>query len=346
MVKNFRLKKSTLCSHIKSLKIILLLLELTMGVSVDCPNIINLAIGLNMDAKAPVLLNQLKTDCCAASGVTCDGSSRVTAILWDQKGLDGTINGTAFPSTLNTFDVSSNRITGELPTIPAGMLYFYVGDNRMTGTIPANLPNGLIYLELDTNNFHGDLPDFPLSLTALALGYVQSPKNRFSGTLRLNKPNYLFIIDNFITDIIIQDISLLTANCDISRNPLLGNPRISNLTGCTKVGLYSPDSLPVTISSTAKTTNTISTITSQQYPQLTSRSEVQNTTFTTQITTISPFVNTFPSKGITVVITLKSFLKCLLELTVLIIVLMKTPRHKKAKKISNRFTTRQTEDFA
>ena len=57
--------------------------------------------------------------------------------------------------------------------------------------------------------------------------------------------------DNWIADLNIQDSSALsTSVCDISNNPLLGNPRIGF--SCVKNNLYSSNSLPNTISRTSK----------------------------------------------------------------------------------------------
>ena len=72
------------------------------------------------------------------------------------------------------------------------------------------------------------------------------PGNHFSGSLRLDNPIDFFVIDNWITDIIVQNTSSLTV-CNLSNNPLLGNPNINALTMCTKTGLYSAGFLPNTI---------------------------------------------------------------------------------------------------
>ena len=251
-----------------------------------------------MNTVDPVLMNQLRVDCCLVSSVTCL-NNRVTGILWDGKDLDGTINGTAFPSTLDSIDVSSNLIVGSLPSMNAGMLNFLAGDNQMTGTIPTNLPNGLIYLEIDTNNFYGDLPNFPLTLTGLHLGIQGNyPQNHFTGTLRLNKPDDIYIFGNWITDVIIQDSSILGTNCDLSNNPLLGNPSISSLQ-CRKVGLYSASLLPYTISSSLKLTakatlQTIATSTTST-KTTTMQSTLQSTTIQTTNETTSTKVKTSQS---------------------------------------------------
>ena len=93
----------------------------------------------------------------------------------------------------------------------------------------------------------GDLPSFPPTLQYLGLGLSGNPGNHFTGTLRLNRPIELYIYDNWITDVVIQDSSQIDPNyCELSNNPLLGNPNIAGLTTCTQDGLYSASLLPVT----------------------------------------------------------------------------------------------------
>ena len=107
----------------------------------------------------------------------------------------------------------------------------------------------------------GDLPSFPSTLRHLSLGYPGQPGNHFTGTLRLNRPIELWINDNWITDVVIQDGSVLATSgyyCDLSNNPLLGNPNILGLTRCFKNGLYSAERNTLTTETTtsALTTNT------------------------------------------------------------------------------------------
>ena len=152
-------------------------------------------------------------------------------------GLNGIINGTAIPSSVTR-------------------LYLHV--NAITGSIPSALPSGLISLSLDGNQMSGDLPSFPSSLQYFYLGYPGFPGNHFTGTLRLNRPIELYINDNWITDVVIQNSSVL-GTCDLSNNPLLENPNIAGLTTCTKSGLYSASLLPITRSTLTTLTKTTTT---------------------------------------------------------------------------------------
>ena len=199
----------------------MVILEL-YGVSIDCPDVINLAIGLILNLKSPSLFTTMKNDCCTATGVTCS-SQRVTQIFWFRQGLNGTINGTALPSGLFYLGLYNNLLTGPIPTLPSLMTT----------------------LALDDNNLSGDLPLFPSTMSNIHLGFPNQAGNHFTGTLRLNRPTNVYINDNWITDVIIQDTSQLTT-CDLSNNPLLGNPRIVSLIMCTQNSLYSASQLPIT----------------------------------------------------------------------------------------------------
>ena len=108
------------------------------------------------------------------------------------------------------------------------------------------------------------------------------PENHFTGSLRLNQPIQLYINDNWITDVVIQDNSTLTSYCDLSNNPLLGNPNIAELTGCTKSGLYSAEMLPNT-----KTDALVKTTTSQSLVGTTINTITINCSRTTTVNNIN-----------------------------------------------------------
>ena len=274
---------------------------------VDCPILINLALGLNINTQQPSIMSQLYSNCCSASGVTCDSNSRVTQIAWAFMNLDGWINGSSLPPLLTQLDVSVNSLTGNIPlswpntmtsiivgdnylsgtfvpptTWPPNLATFIFGFNFISGTVPSVWPAGLTYMDINQNPMYcnsptwppaivelhinglgctGDSPVFPSTLKILFLGWgpERTSHNKFSGTLVLNQPTFLDISYNLITNLIIADTSVLTSgNCDLSYNPLLNSPSIVNLTMCTENGLYSPYSLPYTISSKIHATHTFS----------------------------------------------------------------------------------------
>ena len=231
--------------------------------SLDCPNLINFAKGLNLDERQPSIWAQLQIDCCSTDYVTCAGTI-VDKVYWGTLGLNGFINGSAIPpditelslfsnqltggippltSKLQLFDVSSNDLNGTIPSLPSTLKKFYVYENQLVGTLPP-LPNGLLELKVQNNHLGKDVPPLPPSLTFIWLGKLGFPGNHFSGSIALNRPLELFINDNYITDVRVTDFSLLTS-CDLSNNPLQGNPSINSLP-CTKNYLYSPTLLPNT----------------------------------------------------------------------------------------------------
>ena len=109
-------------SHLNAFPSLILLIT-TYGISRDCPDMINLAMGLGVESKQPLIWTQLQMDCCAATGVTCT-SQLVTGIDWRNMGLNGSINGTALPTGLQILNLGQNILSGNVSaTMPAGLLY-------------------------------------------------------------------------------------------------------------------------------------------------------------------------------------------------------------------------------
>ena len=276
--------------------------------SVDCANVIQFADNLGVQTSQPTIWTALHSDCCTTNGITCDGSPRVTRIDWSYAGLNGTINGTA---------------------IPPSVTHLYLQENDITGNIPSQLPFGLRYLYLFGNKMSGDLTSFPNTLTHLYLGQSGYPGNHFTGTLSLNQPIRLRINDNWITDVVIQDSSAISV-CDLSDNPLLGNPNIANLTMCSKGGLYSAVLLPVTMSLMTTLESTSGggafqgvsiglTTTSKANTALTEiiASEVSKVTLSHSFLPLNPVLSLL---GI-----IKLILKVVMEMILMILVIYKTP---------------------
>ena len=268
------------------------LITFVCAVSLDCLNVVNLAIGLHLDQQQPGIMIQLLVDCCSATGVTCmDG--RVTSIYWVEKGLTGQLNSSSLPSSLTQLELQYNNIKGQMPiAFPNGMILLslqdnlltgnlpplppqlilvdihdnyltgslpksfpgtltavYLSNNLFTGSIPNPLPTGLQTLELQLNALSGNIPRLPNTIQCLKLGWPGSNSNHLSGSLILHKPVKFSLTNLWITNIVIIDKSMLT-ECDISNNPLLGNPNLVNLNQCSQLGLYSASQLPNTDSPT------------------------------------------------------------------------------------------------
>ena len=204
--------------------------------------------------------------------------------------VTGDISSFLLPASLINIGLDDNELTGTIPVLPSGLIVLYISINSLNGTIPAILPNELEYLVVSHNKFSGDVNGFsvPASLVNLGLDdnlftgkvffnfpirleylYFSSnllygglpaipstvtwlgiSRNQFTESISLNRPIYIDISDNFITDITVNVTTALTS-CDLSRNPLLGNPHISNLTMCGKNGIFA---IPTPTTAIVKTT--------------------------------------------------------------------------------------------
>ena len=274
------------------------------SLSIDCPNMINLASGLRLPVSQTALWTALQIDCCTTGGITCIGQ-RVTKINWSYKSLNGIINGSAIPSTVIELNLESNQLRGGIPlTLPSNLTVLLLQRNSLTGNIPSRLPNGLTDMRIDGNELSGDLPIFPNSLVFLYLGYPASTGNHFSGTLRLNAPIRIFINDNWITDIILQDrVPLDPSRCDLSNNPLLGNVYVAQLVECIQTGFYNASMLPNTLlKSTSKSSylyasTTVST--SRSTYLSTAMFTRRNTYFSSSIAVITTRMTSMTSQTVT-----------------------------------------------
>ena len=255
----------------------ILFANLLSGVSTDCPSLINFAQGLHMNSKQPAIWSAIQTNCCVTANtrVNCDASERIYQINWPSLQLDGVIDEASL-STL-TF-----------------LYYLILNDNFITGNIPSVLPLSLETLYVHGNLMSGDLPAFPPTLKNLAIGFQLSPPgNKFTGTLRLNRPTEMQITNNLISDIIIQDYGGLTSRsntiyCDISNTPLLGNPNIVQLTVsiCKQTGLYAKSTTLTTKSTTKLQSGSSSTSTSSTHKSLSKTSYTMSTTIKIVVKTL------------------------------------------------------------
>lgn len=82
------------------------------GNSIDCDDVNYLGNGLNIHVKQPAISAALANNCCdVGTGVTCT-NGRVVGIDWGFLSLNGTINATAIPTTLNSLQLHFNSISG------------------------------------------------------------------------------------------------------------------------------------------------------------------------------------------------------------------------------------------
>ena len=217
-----------------------MLFSAVYSLSVDCPDLINLAKGLNMHLTAPNTYDSVVLDCCDTPNtkVTCT-NDRATVLWWNDLNLNGKINGTAIPSTLTNLNLFSNFITGFDPVLlPDSIKLVNLWDNYLVN-LPLNIPANCEEFVVPGNLIVGELPPIPLTLLRLWLTSSMYPRyNKISGTIKLTKPFEIRVQNNSFTSIEIIDTTLLVGNCDISNNPLLGHPSISNLGFCTQNSLF------------------------------------------------------------------------------------------------------------
>ena len=336
------------------------------AIKIDCPDIINLALGLGIQTAQPPIWASLQIDCCSTSGIICVGQ-RATSLNWSLKNLNGVLNGTALVAlhSLSNIDMSRNSISGSIPTnlpaslirfsvwanqftstipinLPIRLLEFDASHNRLSGGIPAVLPVGLQFLRVHNNQLSGDVPFLPFTLTDIALGWVGNPfGNHFTGFLIINAPVSVRINGNWITNVIIQDTSLLY-NCDLSHNPLLGNPSIASLYMCFKNGLYSANLLPITysiksmqfVSNVATYTNATSLMVSQSAQSSQSSLFVQSALTDSATITTSPFK--FHPIVFPFVIDLNMIARIVIGFGILMGVVLKTPFKRAFQKIGKK----------
>eukprot|EP00835_Amoeboradix_gromovi_P006669 NODE_837_length_3810_cov_0.466990.p1 type:complete len:446 gc:universal NODE_837_length_3810_cov_0.466990:795-2132(+) len=176
-------------------------------ISIDCPKLTNLAIGLNMDKLQPEVFNSIfeNGDCCIESNpdlsltspiVTCK-NGRVDSIVWENLSLDGFINSSAIPSNTNLMRLNHNYITGDFPNFPNNLKILNLWQNNVNGTLPLQFPLGLVYLILDDNLITGQLPSkLPNNLDLLTID-----GNRLTGSienLTLGQLSYLRVSNNML----------------------------------------------------------------------------------------------------------------------------------------------------
>eukprot|EP00835_Amoeboradix_gromovi_P004010 NODE_290_length_11632_cov_0.441256.p4 type:complete len:401 gc:universal NODE_290_length_11632_cov_0.441256:11481-10279(-) len=183
-----------------------------------------------------------------------------------------------FPAELKAFQAPSNKLSGPFPPeFNEELEIFSIWANLVTGKIPAIIPSKMWVLYISGNRLYGDVPSpFPDTMKYLALGNAKG--NRFTGTVQLNKPVYLALNHNYITNVVLSDASGLNY-CDISYNPLLEHFDDVALAKCKKIGLYSAYSLPNTVGQSTVTATSVGVsktvsddyqpgITQEPYPDL------------------------------------------------------------------------------
>ena len=150
-----------------------------ISLSTDCPDIINLAYGMNMHLIQPQFYMNLTTlDCCSNTfGISCTNET-VIEINWSGKSLNGTVNTTAIPSTTTHIDFGSNKLTGDLTGLSTNYSFLDISRNMFSGQF-ASIPTTAAHINCFQNRFSGDIPEMSLS----SLYWLQAHENRFTGSV-------------------------------------------------------------------------------------------------------------------------------------------------------------------
>ncbi len=185
-----------------------MLLTFIAYASLDCPDIINLAYGMNMHLVQPAKwYNLTNYDCFdfKSNGLYCSIYNRVTSLTWSTLKLNGTLNISAIPPYLGFIEITTNKLYGEIPFIPETVTTFRVMGNFFSGSLPSyssvatgldfrcNSFNGtlefkndskLITLYVDGNKLTGEIPQLPNTIKVLSID-----SNQFSGTIPMLPKN-------------------------------------------------------------------------------------------------------------------------------------------------------------
>ena len=162
------------------------------------------------------------------------------------------------------------------------MVTFFVSGNRLTGDITSSIQ----FLHLDNNNF--------------------------IGRLEMTRPSEILIQNNYIFDIFVNDLTVLTA-CNISSNALLGNPFVASLTMCSQTGLFSRMLTSFSTSLSVKTTK--STILSETTKKSLSKSKITTSSSRTPTQSIITVIFTTSSQSETSTVTIQTIEQSILRTT-------------------------------
>ena len=135
---------------------------LQIMVSIDCPTILNFATTLNLHLIRPDVFSQLSADCCFSPFYTTCINGRVTTLSLIYLNLNGTWNASAIPPSITSLNVGASLITGELTTY-ANLNSFQIWQNDISGNL-SSIPDGMIYFDVGGNKMNGSYPTFPDSL--------------------------------------------------------------------------------------------------------------------------------------------------------------------------------------
>ncbi|KAM3327882.1 hypothetical protein P3S68_033344 [Capsicum galapagoense] len=162
-----------------------------------------------------------------------ENNTRLEEIYLDRNAFTGTLQLSFLPN-LKTFDISNNKIQGQLPpnigSIFPNMLRLQMSKNMIEGKLPSSFGDmkNLQCLDLSYNKFSGDLP-IELARNGSKLFFLRLSNNMLEGEIfpvstEINSFKYLYLDGNNFSGPIPQKLSSAPlSSLDLSNNNLLGN---------------------------------------------------------------------------------------------------------------------------
>eukprot|EP00834_Sanchytrium_tribonematis_P007293 NODE_640_length_5117_cov_0.610203.p1 type:complete len:889 gc:universal NODE_640_length_5117_cov_0.610203:5090-2424(-) len=223
--------------------------------SIDCPNFIEFLRQLNMHLTDPYRFNNLvnRDNCCDRypNIISCN-SNRITYIHFQEAKLNGTINATLLPDTLDTLELYSNDLKGSFPDLShlSNLKNVDLSSNQLEGSIFGKLPPNILNLNLFYNKLNGTIPNI-LSLRKLnlfnnefnavenelqgnQLNSVDLDNNLIRGTIDMTNfapGSFSFYFRNNFIDKIIAKPGTTATYCDVENN-LIPQNDLANFTNC------------------------------------------------------------------------------------------------------------------
>eukprot|EP00834_Sanchytrium_tribonematis_P008461 NODE_1003_length_2734_cov_0.527693.p1 type:complete len:478 gc:universal NODE_1003_length_2734_cov_0.527693:2525-1092(-) len=197
-----------------------------------------------MHLTAPESFNYIlkKSDCCDnLKGHARCKANRITYIELRYLNLNGSINTTLLPDTLQYLSLENNNIKGNIPDLSGftNLQNLYLSNNLFTGPIFGKLPNTLINLALDTNQLNGTIPNLiQLQMFSAADNEFDSVENELKGNTwtqlylkNIGPSAYIeFNLRNNLIEKVVTTNSSVIRSCDVSLN----NISVANLVNLTK----------------------------------------------------------------------------------------------------------------
>ncbi|PHT64701.1 hypothetical protein T459_29126 [Capsicum annuum] len=162
-----------------------------------------------------------------------ENNTRLEEIYLDGNAFTGTLQLSFLPN-LKTFDISNNKIQGQLPpnigSIFPNMLRLQMSKNMIEGTLPSSFGDmkNLQCLDLSYNKLSGDLP-IELARNGSKLFFLRLSNNMLEGEIfpvstDINSFKYLYLDGNNFSGPIPQNLSAAPlSSLDLSNNNLSGN---------------------------------------------------------------------------------------------------------------------------